>query len=293
MRCFPSARHDRHDHARRAASRQEAPARPAPRVGEASRLKAPDRPTIEVTATPMPPRPALFSPPLTGHVIGFTLSLEGPGGRCCFSITATTQCLREGCTRSQNGWRHGRHARARLEEVRWPITGPVRCSMTAHHDAHRADRLGGSAAVRRCSDPLRGLSTLPGRAGRDRARVRPRARRGPARDQVGSDRRAGRARSAGLAADPDLLRLRPAVAGGVGGRHGQADGDRQDGAPEQRPLRLQSHGAVLRERFRCFSAAPGRRPSRRWPSSGRSGGSRRGARPRQPRSAWSRRGRSA
>ena len=60
-----------------------------------------------------------------------------------------------------------------LGGVRFPVTGPVRYTMTAR-DA--VELCAPAAPAHRDPDPLRGLGALPAGAGRDRARVRERAR---------------------------------------------------------------------------------------------------------------------
>ena len=90
-------------------------------------LQAPGRPTIAVTATPCRHGPP-FSRPLAGDVIGF--ALEAGGVRGTRSGSPATPCCSAASGRSP-----GRIpvdvALLHLGGVRFPVTGPVRYSMTA------------------------------------------------------------------------------------------------------------------------------------------------------------------
>jgi L-ascorbate metabolism protein UlaG (beta-lactamase superfamily) len=94
---------------------------------ESTRLEADGRPAIEVTATPCRHGPPL-SRPLAGHVVGFALSWEGgPDGVLWISgDTVLYPGVREVAERLDVDT-----ALIHLGGVRFPVTGPVRYSMTA------------------------------------------------------------------------------------------------------------------------------------------------------------------
>jgi len=93
-----------------------------------TRLEAPGRPAIEVTATPCRHGPPL-SRPLAGHVIGFALGWDGQddGVLWISGDTVLYEGVRELAERLDVDI-----ALVHLGGVRFPITGPVRYSMTAH-----------------------------------------------------------------------------------------------------------------------------------------------------------------
>ncbi|MFG2940227.1 MBL fold metallo-hydrolase [Streptomyces sp. NPDC048282] len=92
-----------------------------------TRLHAPGRPTIDVTATPGRHGPPL-SRPLTGQVTGFALTWEGQqhGALWISGDTVLYGGVREVARRLTVGT-----ALLHLGGVRFPVTGPVRYTMTA------------------------------------------------------------------------------------------------------------------------------------------------------------------
>jgi L-ascorbate metabolism protein UlaG (beta-lactamase superfamily) len=90
-------------------------------------LEAPDGPAVEVIATPCRHGPPL-SRPLAGHVIGFALRREGQEGGALW-ITGDT-VLYDGVRRVAGRVEVG-VALLHLGGVRFPVTGPLRYSMTA------------------------------------------------------------------------------------------------------------------------------------------------------------------
>jgi len=92
-----------------------------------TQLEAPGRPTIQVTATPCRHGPPL-SRPITGDVIGFALGWEGQehGALWITGDTVLYDGVRQVADRLQVGT-----ALLHLGGVRFPVTGPVRYSMTA------------------------------------------------------------------------------------------------------------------------------------------------------------------
>jgi len=93
----------------------------------ATRLEAPDRPTIEVTATPCRHGPPA-SRPITGDVIGFALTWPGQqhGALWISGDTVLYDGVRSVADRVDVGT-----ALLHLGGVRFPVTGPIRYSMTA------------------------------------------------------------------------------------------------------------------------------------------------------------------
>ena len=90
-------------------------------------LTADDRPTVEVTATPCRHGPPL-SRPVVGAVIGFALRWPGQAGGVLW-ISGDT--VRYGAVREVPRRLRVGVALLHLGAVRFPITGPVRYSMTA------------------------------------------------------------------------------------------------------------------------------------------------------------------
>jgi L-ascorbate metabolism protein UlaG (beta-lactamase superfamily) len=97
------------------------------REWESTRLEADGRPAIDVTATPCRHGPPL-SRPLAGHVIGFALRWDGQedGVLWISGDTVLYPGVREVAERL-----HVDTALIHLGGVRFPVTGPVRYSMTA------------------------------------------------------------------------------------------------------------------------------------------------------------------
>jgi L-ascorbate metabolism protein UlaG (beta-lactamase superfamily) len=92
-----------------------------------TRLEAPGRPAIEITATPCRHGPPL-SRPIVGDVIGFALRWEGQkhGALWISGDTVLYPGVREVADRLDVGT-----ALLHLGGVRFPITGPLRYTMTA------------------------------------------------------------------------------------------------------------------------------------------------------------------
>jgi L-ascorbate metabolism protein UlaG (beta-lactamase superfamily) len=94
---------------------------------EATRLQAPDRAPLEITATPCRHGPPL-SRPLVGEVIGFALRSEGGDGGALWisGDTVLYDGVREVADRLDV-----ETALIHLGGVRFPVTGPFRYTMTA------------------------------------------------------------------------------------------------------------------------------------------------------------------
>ncbi len=92
-----------------------------------TQLEAPGRPPIQITATPCRHGPPL-SRPIAGEVVGFALGWDGQahGALWITGDTVLYDGLRQVADRLQVGT-----ALLHLGCVRFPITGPVRYSMTA------------------------------------------------------------------------------------------------------------------------------------------------------------------
>ena len=151
-----------------------------------TRLEAPGRPPIEITATPCRHGPPL-SHPIVGDVIGFALQWEGQehGVLWISGDTVLYDGVRQVADRLQVGT-----ALLHLGGVRFPISGPVRYTMTAKE----AVELCGLVQPRTVDpDPLRGVEALPRGTRGDRARVRQCARGRAGADPVVADRRRDRA----------------------------------------------------------------------------------------------------
>ncbi len=103
-------------------------------------LEAPGKPTIKVTATPCRHGPPL-SRPIVGDVVGFALTLGGPGARRALDLRRHRALRRRagGLRRLKVGT-----ALLHLGGVRFPISGPLHYTMTA---------AAGGRAVRARSSP--------------------------------------------------------------------------------------------------------------------------------------------
>ncbi|MFF0471188.1 MBL fold metallo-hydrolase [Micromonospora zamorensis] len=101
------------------------------RAGQTTRLTYPGRPTIEVAATPCRHGPPL-SGPIVGDVIGFALRWAGQqhGALWVTGDTVLTHRVRDIATRIPVGT-----VLLHLGGVRFPVTGPLRYSMTARRAA--------------------------------------------------------------------------------------------------------------------------------------------------------------
>ena len=152
-----------------------------------TRLEAPGKPAIEITATPCRHGPPL-SHPIVGDVVGFSLRWEGQehGELWISGDTVLYDGVREVAQRLRVDT-----ALLHLGGVQFGVTGPLRYTMTGK-DAVELMRAG--APARRDPDPLRGLAALPRRARGDRARARD-ARRPTCGPACGGCRSAWRRRS--------------------------------------------------------------------------------------------------
>src|SRR5262249_39339024 len=97
------------------------------RPGESTRLEAPGKETLAITATPCRHGPPL-SGPLVGDVVGFALAWEGQdqGVLWISGDTVLYDGLREAVGRLQVDT-----ALLHLGSVRFPISGPLRYTMNA------------------------------------------------------------------------------------------------------------------------------------------------------------------
>ncbi|MFI6317638.1 MBL fold metallo-hydrolase [Nonomuraea sp. NPDC050556] len=95
--------------------------------GQTTRLQAPGRPAIEITATPCRHGPPL-SRPITGQVIGFALTWTGQahGPLWITGDTVYHRALRRAAARIRPGT-----VLLHLGGVGFPLTGPLRYTMTA------------------------------------------------------------------------------------------------------------------------------------------------------------------
>ena len=93
-----------------------------------TRLEAPGRPSIEITATPCRHGPPL-SRPIVGHVIGFALAWEGQEHGVLWISGDTV--LYDGVRQVADRLRVD-VALLHLGGVQFPVTGPLRYTMTAH-----------------------------------------------------------------------------------------------------------------------------------------------------------------
>jgi L-ascorbate metabolism protein UlaG (beta-lactamase superfamily) len=95
---------------------------------QTTRLEAPERPSIEITATPCRHGPPL-SHPIVGDVIGFALQWEGQADGVLWISGDTV--LYDGVREVADRLRVGT-ALLHLGGVRFGVSGPVRYTMTAH-----------------------------------------------------------------------------------------------------------------------------------------------------------------
>ncbi|MEV4020772.1 MBL fold metallo-hydrolase [Nonomuraea angiospora] len=97
------------------------------KAGQTTRLEAPGRPAIEITATPCRHGPPL-SRPITGEVIGFALTWPGQahGPLWITGDTVYHRALRRAAARIRPGT-----VLLHLGGVGFPLTGPLRYTMTA------------------------------------------------------------------------------------------------------------------------------------------------------------------
>ena len=109
----------------------------------ATRLQAPERPTIEITATPCRHGPPA-SRPITGDVIGFALTWPGQrhGALWISGDTVLYDGVRSVADRVDVGT-----ALLHLGGVRFSVTGPVRYSMTAEQAIAVCGRLRPHTAI--------------------------------------------------------------------------------------------------------------------------------------------------
>ena len=96
------------------------------RSWETTRLEAPGNPAIEITATPCR-HGAPLSRPLAGHVVGFALRWDGQEHGVLW-ISGDTVLY--GGVRQVANWIEVDTAVLHLGGVRFPVTGPLRYSMT-------------------------------------------------------------------------------------------------------------------------------------------------------------------
>src|SRR5262249_51463423 len=100
-----------------------------------TRLEAPDRPTIEITATPCRHGPPL-SRPIVGAVIGFSLRWEGQQDGTLWISGDTV--LYDGVREVARNVRVD-VALLHLGGVRFPVSGPLRYTMTASEAVELCD----------------------------------------------------------------------------------------------------------------------------------------------------------
>ncbi len=144
----------------------------ASRRGQTTGSRRAGRPTIEITATPCRHGPPL-SRPIVGDVVGFALRSEGQehGALWISGDTVLYDGVREVADRLTVDI-----ALLHLGGVRFPVTGPVRYTMTA--------RRGGRAAAARCGRASRSRSTTRAGSTSARAATRSSARSPNAPDDV-------------------------------------------------------------------------------------------------------------
>ncbi|GAA3040251.1 MBL fold metallo-hydrolase [Actinokineospora globicatena] len=108
-----------------------------------TRLTSPGRPEIEVTATPCRHGPPL-STPIVGDVVGFALAWPDQvhGALWCTGDTVPHRGLRQVARRVDVGT-----VLLHLGGVRFPLTGPIRYSMTARQAARLCGRIRPRTAI--------------------------------------------------------------------------------------------------------------------------------------------------
>ena len=222
-----------------------AAARAASRRGATTRLTAPGRPDLEVTATP-----ARHGPPLSGRS-----SATSSASHCAGTAQRHGALWITGDTVLYDGVREVADRAARstslvvhLGGVRFPITGPLRYTMTGRQGGRAVSTL-----VRpRVAVPgaLRGLVALPGRPRPRSSASSPRRRPTYAQHPLAAHRRTGR---------PRINRLNRAKAVKLGGHDPSAQVPRRS----RRPHRHRRRRMRVRRR-----AAAGRRGGRAGPDRG-------------------------
>ncbi len=145
-------------------------------------LSAEGKPPIEVTATPCRHGPPL-SKPLVGDVVGFALRWEGQehGALWISGDTVLYDGVREVADRVDVGT-----ALVHLGGVRFPVTGPLRYTLSAGEAVELLDLL---RPADDGADPLRGLAPLPPGPRRAGGGAGRRAGRGPRPGPLAADRR--------------------------------------------------------------------------------------------------------
>ena len=125
-----------------------------------TRLEHSDRPSIEITATPCRHGPPL-SHPIVGDVVGFGLDWgdQGDGVLWISGDTVLYNGVRQVADRFEVDT-----ALLHLGGVQFPVTGPVRYTMTAHQAIELCEL---DPPARGHPDSLRGLEALPGGPRRD------------------------------------------------------------------------------------------------------------------------------
>ena len=150
-----------------------------------TRLEAPDRPAIEVTATPCRHGPPL-SRPIVGDVVGFALRWDGQehGVLWISGDTVLYDGVREVAERLGVDT-----ALLHLGGVRFPVTGPLRYTMTAHEAVELCRLVRPRTAIPIHYEGWKHFQRGPGG---DRARIRDRARGRPPDNSLAADRCRGR-----------------------------------------------------------------------------------------------------
>jgi L-ascorbate metabolism protein UlaG (beta-lactamase superfamily) len=110
---------------------------------ETTRLEEPGRPSMEITATPCRHGPP-FSRPLAGDVVGFALRWDGQDHGVLWISGDTV--LYDGVRKVADHFEVG-IAVLHLGEARFPVTGPVRYSMTAQNAVALCDLLRPRTAI--------------------------------------------------------------------------------------------------------------------------------------------------
>ena len=179
-RCCRGAGTVRHHRGRARGGSAATPAASPPWAS--TELSAEGKPPIEVTATPCRHGPPL-SQPIVGDVVGFALGWEGQehGVLWISGDTVLYDGVREVAERLDVGT-----ALIHLGGVRFPVTGPLRYTMTARRGV---ELCGAVRAADGDPDPLRGLDALPPGPRGDRGRAGRGAGRVPRQRPLAADRR--------------------------------------------------------------------------------------------------------